>query len=112
MKNQVVEALEKIDELLKDEHCQCSNADELLLQLSCLIEDAIKWSKVFGIIQNTAKRIPYDILLEINEAAQYHGIDEIECEYDVPGFNDWYKKTYGNTVEETSGQATPVKGGV
>lgn len=70
---------------------------ELYQFLAGFFIDKIEVVKLFDIITKNASKIPFDILLELMHAL-FIPLPDIEKSWDVPGFNDWYKETHGQTV--------------
>lgn len=69
------------------------------LEAFCI--DIVCLKRIEDIINKHAKRIPFDVILEIyTKGYHYQHFSDIESFYEVPGFNAWYLKTYGKTVEE------------
>ena len=95
------EDFEKIDKLQKEgsKYFGCESK-ELLESLYYLIRDNLKYHRIFSLCKKMNRQLPFEFILKLAKIADYHKIDEIEFEMDVPGFNDWYEKTYGAPVGE------------
>lgn len=80
-------------------------ADTLFTSLYFLILDALKGLQLSQLCIDKARQLPYEFILKANEILERNEINKVEFEWDVPGFNDWFKKRFGITVEEAAKQA-------
>jgi len=81
---------------------EAEELEELLKILFLLIKDSLKYRQIADLCLRMVRHMPFDFVLRLNEITEWHEINEIEWEFDIPGFNEWYKNTYHKTVEESS----------
>lgn len=105
MGNTVIEMIEEVKQLVEHRDLDTADdAEEFLEYLLYLIKDSIKWHKASNYLIDSGACLPFDVILKLNEITGLYSSEEIEVEWGAPGFNDWYKETYGSTVEEASGE--------
>jgi len=101
-----IEVMNDVKKLLRNGRIYFGDeADKLFSSLYFLILDALKGLQLSQLCIDKARQLPYEFILKANEILERNEINKVEFEWDVPGFNDWFKKRFGMTVEEAAKQA-------
>lgn len=110
MEHTVIKMMEEVKKLVENEKLNPAvDAEDFLEYLLYLIQDSIKWNTAINYLTDAGPSLPFDAILKLNEIAGWHSIEKIEFEWKALGFNDWYKETYGITVEEASREKKVLK---
>ena len=68
---------------------------QLLTDIYC---DKLTLEKIYDMLPEFGKHLPFDLILKLNIVATFP-VEEIEDNFEISGFDEWYKETYGGTVE-------------
>ena len=60
--------------------------------------DQIKVQQLSNLVYKHAQKLPFDMVLDFWEALEFP-VEDIEEGCKLQGFNAWYEKTHGKTVE-------------
>lgn len=100
-----VEDFKEIERLLKlnPEIDPAVEEKQLLTYLLIIVENSIKYAHIVDLSVDMAKKLPFEYIFKFGEISGLHEANEIEEEYSIPGFNNWYKEKFGISVDEAAG---------
>ena len=90
----------KIGALVKE----CPEIDSLLEGVHFIAEGYNKFEQIYPMFKEIGQHLPFDLILKLNSIAGFP-IDEIEYNFAISGFDEWYKEKFGKTAEEAEEEA-------